>query len=405
MGERLDRAVAMDAAFHIGTYSRKHVLFVEGRGMTLVDDGGREYLDFVSGIGAVNLGHSHPAVVEAVREQVGRLTHVSNLYYSEHQGALAERISELAGGERKVFFANSGAEANEGAIKLARRWGVTHKGRRCVEIVTALGSFHGRTLATLAATGQPAKHEPFEPLPPGFRHVPLNDLDALEAAITRDTCAVLLEPVQGEGGVHPCDRAYLKGAERLCNERGVLLMLDEVQTGCYRTGPAFAFQGYGVEPDVVTMAKSLANGLPIGAVVAARAVAEAFGPGDHATTFGGGPVVCAAGLAALGALESEHLGAAAERVGAYVRARLEAIGRETGGIVEVRGAGLMIGAQLAEPIAVDVAASALDEGVILNNIGDSVVRILPPLVCTQSDADAALDMIHAVLEQRPDTRR
>ena len=234
--------------------------------------------------------------------------------------------------------------------------------------------------------------------------MPLNDLDALDAAITRDTCAVMLEPVQGEGGVHPCDRAYMKGAERLCGERGVLLILDEVQTGCYRTGPAFAFQGYGVEPDIVTMAKSLANGLPIGAVVATRAAAEAFGPGDHATTFGGGPVVCAAGLAALKALEAEHLGAAAERVGAYVRARLEAIGRETGGVVEVRGAGLMIGVQLAQPVAAEVAETALEEGVILNNIGDSVVRILPPLVCTQSDADAALGVIQAALDRRPDTR-
>jgi predicted acetylornithine/succinylornithine family transaminase len=397
MGDRLDRAVALDAAHHIGTYRRKRVLFVEGRGMTLVDDEGREYLDFVAGIGAVNLGHSHPAVVEAVREQVGRLTHVSNLYYVEHQGQLAERISELAGGDREVFFANSGAEANEGAIKLARRWGMTHKGRRCVEVVTALNSFHGRTLATLAATGQTAKHEPFEPLPPGFRHVPLNDLEALDAAVTRDTCAVMLEPIQGEGGVHPCERGYLKGVEKLCAERGVLLVLDEVQTGCFRTGTPFGFQGYGVVPDIVTMAKSLANGLPIGAVVATVQASEAFGPGDHATTFGGGPVVCAAGLATLRALEHERLGAAAERVGSYLRERLKAIGRETGAIVDVRGAGLMVGAELAEPVAAQVASTALEHGIVINNIGDTVVRLLPPLVCTQSDADAALGVVHAAL--------
>ena len=397
MGAGLEAARTGDAAFHIGTYARKPVLFVEGRGTRLFDDDGREYLDFVSGLGVVNLGHSHPAVIEAVREQVGRLTHVSNLYHVEHQAELAYAVSELAGGGHKIFFANSGAEANEGAIKLAWRWGKTHRGPDCVEIVTALRSFHGRTLATLAATGQPSKHEPFEPLPPGFRHVPLNDLETLEAALTPQTCAVMLEAIQGEGGVHPCTAEYLTGVEVLCREKEILLLIDEVQTGCFRTGPAFAHQAYGVKPDVVTMAKALANGLPIGAVVASEDVASAFVLGDHATTFGGGPVVCAAGLATLVAFEDEAVGQNAERIGAHVREGLDAIAERTGAISEVRGAGLLIGAQIVGQNAAEVVDEALAQGVVLNNIGSDIIRFLPPLVCGEMEADTALTVLENAL--------
>ena len=294
MGEQLRTATALDQAFHMGVYARRPVMFVRGEGMRLIDDEGREYLDFVSGIGAVNLGHSHPAVVEAVREQVGRLTHVSNLFFVEHRDELASDLVGLFGGGAKVFFCNSGAEANEAAIKLARRWGHERRGAACHQIVTAERSFHGRTLATLAATGQPSKQEAFAPLPPGFSHVPLNDIAALEAAIGPQTCAVMLEPVQGEGGVYPCDQDYLKAVRSLCDERDVLLVLDEVQTGLYRCGEPFAWQVYGVRPDVVCLAKSLANGLPAGALVARDEVASAFKPGDNGSTFGGGPVIAAA---------------------------------------------------------------------------------------------------------------
>jgi acetylornithine/N-succinyldiaminopimelate aminotransferase len=397
MGERLDSVAALDAAFHMHTYSRKPVLFVSGEGMRLKDDEGREYLDFVSGIGAVNLGHSHPAVVEAVREQIGRLTHVSNLYYVEHRDELASDIVTLFGGGAKVFFCNSGAEANEGAIKLARRWGTSRRGPACHDIVTAQRSFHGRTLGTLAATGQPSKQEAFAPLPAGFSHVPLNDIAALEAAVGEHTCAVLLEPVQGEAGVYPCDPGYLEAVRALCDERDVLLMFDEVQTGLWRTGGAFAWQVYGVRPDVMCLAKSLANGLPAGALVARDEIAEAFSPGDHGSTFGGGPVIAAAARACLRALQDEHLGENAVASGEYLRTRLRTFAEDTGSVADVRGAGLMNALEFTEPVAAHVAAEGLSRGIVLNSIGAHILRILPPLVCGTTEIDTLVDALYEVM--------
>ncbi len=391
---------ALDARYVMHTYARKPVLFVRGDGMRLYDDTGREYLDFVAGIGAVNLGHAHPAVTAAVAEQAAKLTHVSNLYYVEHRDELAQDIVELAGGGKQVFFANSGAEAVEGAIKLARRWGKKRHGDACFNIVTAERSFHGRTLAALAATGQPSKQEAFEPLPTGFSHVPLNDIAALEAAVSADTCAVMLEPVQGEGGVYPCDSDYLHAARALCDERGVLLVLDEVQTGCYRTGPAFAFQAYGVEPDIMTLAKSLANGLPIGAVVATCEVAAAFEPGDHGSTFGGGPLVCAAARATLHALAAERLGENALSAGEYLGmklAKLQADTAATGAIADVRRAGLMAAIELEKPRAAECTAFALQHGIVLNNIGPHILRILPPLVCGNAEIDTLVGALYEFL--------
>jgi predicted acetylornithine/succinylornithine family transaminase len=398
MGARFDDVVALDAAYHLPTYARKPVLFVRGEGMRLFDDDGCEYLDFVAGIGAVNLGHAHPAVAAAVCEQMRTLVQVSNLYYVEQRAALAQRLSDLSGGGFKAFFCNSGAEAVEGAIKLARRWGKARRGGACYEVITAERSFHGRTLAALAATGQPSKQEAFEPLPAGFSHVPLNDIDALEAAVTERTCTVLLEPVQGEGGVYPCEDAYLTEVRALCDERDVLLVFDEVQTGFFRTGHPFAWQGYGVRPDVVTLAKSLANGLPAGAVLASDSAAEAFAPGDHGSTFGGGPVICAAALATISALEAERLGENALAVGALLRDALESLAEDTGEIAEVRGRGLMLAAELTRPVAQTVAERMLERGVVINAVGDRIVRLLPPLVCSEDETAILTDTLRDVLE-------
>jgi len=397
MGGYLDTVSALDAEFHMHTYARKPVLFVRGEGMRLTDDDGREYLDFVSGIGAVNLGHSHPAVVEAVREQIGRLTHVSNLYQVEHRAELAREIATLFGVPSRVFFCNSGTEATEGAIKLARRWGSTHRGPKCHRIVTAERSFHGRTLAALAATGQPSKQEAFEPLPSGFTHVPLNDLAALDAAVDERTCAVLLEPVQGEGGVYPCDPEYLAAVRTLCDERDVLLIFDEVQTGLWRCGTPFASHHYGVQPDVAYLAKSLANGLPAGAIVARSEVADAFAPGDHGSTFGGGPVIAAAARACLRALQDEKLGENAVAVGEYLRESLRAFADKSGAVAGIRGIGLMNALEFSEPIAAQIAASGLEKGLVLNNIGTHILRILPPLVCGRDEVDTLLTGLYELM--------
>lgn len=395
MGEAFEITKWHDDTCVMGTYARKQVMFVSGSGMRLYDDDGREYLDFVSGIGAVNLGHADPVVAEAIAEQAARLVHVSNLFYVEHRAELACDLVTLLGGGMKVFFANSGAEANEGAIKLARKWAAANR-PGAHRVVTAVRSFHGRTLATLAATGQPNKQEAFAPLPEGFTHVPLNDLAALDASLDDSVAALMLEVVQGEGGVWPADPAYLAAAQELCAERGILLMFDEVQTGFFRTGPAFAHQAFGLKPDVVTMAKAMANGLPIGAVAARDEVAAAFVPGDHGSTFGGGPVVCAAGRATLARLTELSLGDNAMAAGAYLRDGLRALG---GHVVDVRGAGLMVGCTLDRPVAADLAAALLRDGIVVNHIGTDILRFLPPLLCGSAEIDTLLAALKNGLEE------
>ncbi|MEI7814384.1 MAG: aspartate aminotransferase family protein [Coriobacteriia bacterium] len=398
MSERFDTEAALDREVIMHTYARKPVLFVRGEGMRLYDDAGGEYLDFVSGIGAVNLGHAHPAVTAAVAEQAAKLVHVSNLFYVEHRAELARDVSQLLGGGWQMFFANSGAEAVEGAIKLARRWAGEHK-PGAYKVVTLERSFHGRTLAALAATGQPSKQEAFAPMPGGFVHVPANDIEALEAAVDSTVAAVMLEVVQGEGGVWPLTAEYLTAARSICNERNTLLIADEVQTGFFRTGPAFAHQAYGVTPDVVVVAKALANGLPIGGFLAKGDAASALQPGDHGSTFGGGPVVCAAGRATIAALVEIDAGANALASGHYLRERLIELANSTSAISDVRGAGLMVGVTLARPVAAEVAASALERGIVLNNIGTDILRFLPPLVCTKSDIDTLLRTLSDILEE------
>ncbi|NTU71361.1 MAG: acetylornithine/succinylornithine family transaminase [Coriobacteriia bacterium] len=386
MGGSFDAAKALDAEVVMQTYARKPVMFVRGEGMRLYDDEGREYLDFVSGIGAVNLGHAHPAVTAALCDQASKLVHVSNLFYVEHRAELASDIVGLLGGGWRVFFSNSGAEAVEGAIKLARRWaGVRKPG--AFKVVSLDRSFHGRTLAALAATGQASKQEAFAPMPEGFVHVPANDLVALAAAVDDTVAAVMLEVVQGEGGVWPLSDEYLRGARSICDAHGCLLVIDEIQTGFFRTGPAFAHQASGVVPDVITVAKALANGLPIGGIVARDEVAATLAPGDHGSTFGGGPAICAAGRATVGALIAEKLGDNATQSGAYLRERLQSIADATRAITDVRGAGLMVGLTLRNPIAQQVGATALERGIVINAIGTDILRFLPPLVCGKAEID------------------
>jgi len=387
---------ALDRQTHINTYARLPVVLERAAGTKLWDVDGKEYTDFLSGLGAVNLGHCRAEIVDAVCGQARRLDHVSNLFYSPVQIELASRLAEKTGG--RCFFANSGAEANEGALKLARRWGKKTHGPNRIGVISTLGSFHGRTLATLTATGQPAKSEPFAPLPPGFSYVPFNDLEALDAALDDTVCAVLLEPIQGEGGVRPADPEYLVGARRLCDDRGALLIFDEVQTGVARTGRFFAAEHADIVPDVVTLAKSLANGFPIGAFIAKPKVADAFEPGDHGSTFGGGAPICAGALATLDIIESEGLAERSAKTGAYFRDGLAALGDKTGRLKDVRGLGLMIGATTERPEARALASALLGEGFIINNIGDDCLRFLPPLTITTDEIDALLAALEKELK-------
>lgn len=389
----LDELKTLDQNYHMDTYARLPISFVKGKGARLWDDSGKEYLDLLSGIGVANIGHCHPKVVEAIKVQAESLMHVSNLFYMEPQLKLAKKITEISFGD-KCFFANSGAEANEGAIKLARRH-ARSKGREAYEIITALRSFHGRTMKTLAATGQPDKQKPFEPMPAGFKHVPLNDIEALKNEISDITCAIMLEVIQGEGGVYLCDAEYLKQVRALCDERDILLIFDEVQTGMGRTGNMFAYQAYGVEPDVMTLAKGIGSGLPIGVLVATDKV-SVFSPGEHGSTFGGGPVVCAGALATIEVLEDENLVQNSRETGAYFKQQLEDLAAKTGLISEVRGLGLMLAVELKQDSAKDIMLELLKDGIVANSIGGSIIRFLPPLCITKAEVDEAV----AALERK-----
>jgi len=403
-----------EAAVLWPTYARPQVEFVRGQGVRLWDSRGREYLDFLGGIAVVAAGHAHPDVVAAVTTQLGTLGHTSNLYFTGPQVELAERLVDRFGGDAKVFFSNSGAEANEAAIKVARRWSRAARGEDATGIVAALGGFHGRTLATLAATGKPAMHPPFQPLPPGFTHVPFGDADALRAAVGPGTAAVLLEPIQGEAGIRVPPAGYLRAAREITAEAGVLLMLDEIQSGMGRTGRLFAHQHEGIRPDVVTMAKALGSGYPIGATIASSEVADAMQVGDHGTTFGGNPVACAAALATLDVVEP-LLGGHVDKVSARLadglqELRWRLVGRSTwapGGEdgdplpgAEVRGAGLWFALDLGEQAPVpakQVALAALGRGLVVNPVTDTALRLAPPLVVTEEEVDEGLARLAGAL--------
>jgi acetylornithine/N-succinyldiaminopimelate aminotransferase len=395
----LDELVALDAEHVMQTYGRIPVAFVRGEGTRLWDSDGKEYLDFLGGLAVTSLGHAHPEVAAAIADQASTLMHVSNLYYNAVQPRLAERIDLLrtsaTGTPGRVFFANSGAEANECAIKLARRYGQSHGGPDRFHVLSAYNSFHGRTLTTLAATGQPQKQETFQPLPTGFRQVEFADLDALAAAMDERVCAVLLEAVQGEGGVRPAPPGYLEAARRLCDEREALLIIDEVQAGLGRTGRWFGFEhGGDVRPDIVTMAKALGNGVPIGACWARTDVAEAFRPGDHATTFGGQPLAARAALAVLDVMEREDVPRRAMEAGERLTKALMAVP----GVAGVRGTGLLIAIELDPGIdAAAAARSCLERGLVLTAVTPNAPRIAPSLLVTEAEMDAAVTIIEEVL--------
>jgi len=378
----------------MSNFAAPSVMFVRGEGSRLWDNHGKEYLDFLCGLAVTSLGHAHPEVADAIAEQARTLLHVSSIFATEHAWQVARTIDRLigdgspAGGQ--VFFCNSGAEANEAAIKLARKWA----GHGRYGVITTYGSFHGRTLATLAATGQPAKHEPFAPMPEGFRHVALGDIDALEAAIDPTVAAILLEPIQGEGGVHPASTEYLQAARRLCDERGLLLMMDEVQTGFARTGRWFGFQHHGIVPDVVCLAKAMGNGMPIGALWARADVAAAFQPGDHGSTYSGQPMATSAARKVLEIMEREDLPTKARDKGAYLAARLA----QVPGVASVRGSGLILAAELAEGRdAKAVYSACLEAGLVVNAITATALRLTPPLTVTEAEMDRAVEILAGVL--------
>jgi predicted acetylornithine/succinylornithine family transaminase len=370
------------------TYRPAPIAFVRGRGPYLWDADGQQYLDFLAGIAVCSTGHCHPKVVEAIAHQAATLIHTSNLYCIPPQAELAARLCEISFADR-CFFANSGAEANEAAIKLARKWAET-KGLKGRTIITAEASFHGRTLATVTATGQEKYRKHFVPLPAGFRYAPYNDVEALAAAVDDEVCAIMLEPLQGEGGVVVPAEDYLAKVRELCDQHGILLILDEVQTGMGRTGRWFGYEHSGIVPDIMTLAKALGSGVPIGACVAKEDVASAFEPGYHASTFGGNYLACAAALATIEVMEEEGLVDNAMRMGAYLQEKLKGLG----GIVSgTRGKGLLVAALLSEPKAREIDLACRERGLLLNAVAEDKLRFAPPLVIGEAEVDRAVEVV------------
>ncbi len=387
--------VDIDKDNYLQVFARYNIVLDHGEGPYVYDNEGKKYIDFLGGIAVNVLGHAHPALVKAVAEQAGKIIHCSNLYYTEVQATVAKKLAELSG-LNKVFFGNSGAEANEGAIKLARKYGKTIAPDK-VEIITADHSFHGRTLATLTATGQPKYQKGYEPLPGGFTYVPYNDIAALEALMSAKTCAVMLEPIQGEGGVNIPDYDYLAKVRQLCDKYGALLILDEIQTGIGRTGKMFAYELFGVKPDIVTLAKGLAGGVPIGAFITTDKVAAAFAAGDHGSTFGGNPLACAAANAVLTVLEQEKLLENAQTIGEYLIAKLNELKAKYPALItEVRGKGLIVGAKLTRP-GRDIVNSCLSQGAIINCTAGDILRFVPPLNITKDHVDEMIAVLDKTL--------
>jgi len=380
-----------------GTYRRFPIVLVRGQGARVWDSDGREYLDFLAGIAVCSLGHSHPRVVRALREQAETLTHVSNLYYIEPQIRLAKLLVEHSFADR-VFFCNSGAEAIEGAIKLARRFAYERTGGSRYEIITMENSFHGRTLAAVTATAQKKYHEGFEPLPEGFRYVPFDDMAAVAAAVSEKTCGILVEPIQGEGGIRIPSPGYLEELRKFCDDRELLLIFDEVQTGMGRTGHLFAHEEWDVEPDIMTLAKALGNGYPLGALLAREHIASVFVPGTHASTFGGNPLGMAAGMAVMETLLEKGTLEHCRVMGEYFRSQLENLKGHHETVRQIRGRGLMVGMELT--VAGDnTVLKAMKRGLLINCTGGNVLRFVPPLIITKADVDEAVNILDEVLKE------
>jgi acetylornithine/N-succinyldiaminopimelate aminotransferase len=379
------------------TYGRYPLVPVKGEGCYLWDADGRKYLDFLAGVAVNNLGHCHPKVVAALQQQAAQLIHCSNYYHIPQQIELAELLCENSFADR-AFFCNSGAEANEAAIKLARKYSREKFGIDRFEIITALASFHGRTMATVSATGQEKVQKFFDPLLHGFKHVPFNDAEALKQAISPVTCAILLEPIQGEGGVVFPSVEYMQEVRKICDENNLILIFDEVQVGIGRTGKLFAHEHFGITPDIMTLAKALAGGAPIGTMLARGEIAESFGPGTHGSTFGGNPLVTAAGVAAVRAVLEDGILDNTEKMGNYLVGRLNELKEKFPFIVAVRGIGLMIGMELSIPGA-DIVKQALAQGLLLNVAQDRVLRFVPPLIVGKSEIDAMIETLKGILEK------
>ncbi len=387
----------IEQKLYMRTFTRVPVTLVRGKGARVWDDKGKKYLDFVGGLAVNSLGHCHPVLVKALTEQAKTLIQTSNLFYTIPQLQLAELLISHSCLDR-VFFCNSGAEANEGAVKLARRYGKLHL-NGAYNIITTFESFHGRTLAMVAATGQNKFQEPYIPLPDGFINVNYNDVEAIKKATTAKTCAVMLEPIQGEGGVNVPDDGYLKKVRAWCDEKGILLILDEIQTGIGRLGTLFGYEQFGVEPDIMTLAKGLGSGVPIG-VLLAKEKASVFSAGDHGSTFGGNPLVCATSLAVLNYIIDNDMPARVQRLGLYLKSGMEKLKAKFDFIIEVRGRGLLLAMAFTSDIAGEMVKTCLENGLLINNVKPNAIRFIPPFIITEADIDEALAIVEKVLRTR-----
>ena len=395
----LEEIKSLDQKYYMNTFGdRTPICFTEGKGIELTATDGKVYKDFFAGIAVNCLGYGHERLTRELCDQVSKLIHISNIYYGESQAKLAQSIIENSCADR-VFFCNSGAEANEGAIKLAKKYFTMKGENKRIEFITLKSSFHGRTLATVAATGQEKYQKPYKPLLEKFIHIDINDIDALKNAVSDKTAAIMVELIQGESGVHPLDREYVDTIVDICKKNDIVLIVDEIQTGIGRCGELFAHQLYGIEPDIFTMAKGLGGGVPVGGFAAKQKFADAFVPGDHGTTFGGNPLAMRAGCVVLDELLNNGVIENAKTVGKYFEDKLNSLADSSGKIAEVRGAGLMLGVEFKEEIAKEMGSKMRDKGYLVGVIGTKIFRIVPPLIITKDDVDGFIDALNSVLEQ------
>jgi acetylornithine/N-succinyldiaminopimelate aminotransferase len=389
----------MGSKYLMSTYSRLPVVFVKAKMQYLWDIEGNKYLDFIAGYGCLNVGHSNKSVVNALKKQVEKIIQPSNVYYSEPQVMLAKKLCEITGFGEKVFFSNSGTESIEGAIKLARKYSTDNYSSSRYEVITFKRAFHGRTLGALAATAQIEKQKLFEPLLSGFKYAVFNDINSVKELISENTCAVIIEPVQGEGGVYPADKEFMKELRKICNEKNILLILDEIQTGFGRTGYMFAYQNYGIYPDILAVAKSLGGGMPIGAIISTDKISNSFVPGTHGSTFGGNMASCAAGLAVLDYLVDNKLAERSKKLGQYFMKKLIQIKKKYPIVKDIRGISFMIGMEFNEPVAEKMVMDALKDKLILNKISNSTLRFLPALVITKKNIDTLLKWLDTKIKE------